>query len=209
MENTDSRLKPIVLPGCSATGPRSMDLFTISLFRSWKKRPASIPGPWYWNTAIGRRIPAIPFDYDCQVRYILHPDSVLEVVTSVTNLDQTVIPIADGWHPYFRVGGKIDGWRLQFHSAAMVEFDEQLVPTGRLVQYDKFGTARPIGDTSLGQLFQSQTRPRQRGLRDPQSGDRADDLFFPRRELSLSADLYSSGPDQYCHREFERRAGLL
>src|ERR1700722_20162885 len=36
--------------------------------------------------------PGYPFDYDCQVRYTLHADSVLEVVTSVTNLDQGVIP---------------------------------------------------------------------------------------------------------------------
>jgi aldose 1-epimerase len=97
--------------------------------------------------------PGYPFDYDCQVRYVLHPDSVLEVVTSVTNMDQTVIPIADGWHPYFRLGGKIDDWRLQFHSTAMLEFDKQLIPTGKLLQYSIFGTARPIGDTILDNCF--------------------------------------------------------
>lgn len=88
-----------------------------------------------------------PFEYDCQVRYILHSDSVLEVVTSVTNLDQVVIPIADGWHPYFQLGGRIDDWRLQFHSAAIVEFDDHLVPTGNLLQYDAFETPHLIGDT--------------------------------------------------------------
>jgi aldose 1-epimerase len=97
--------------------------------------------------------PGYPFDYDCQVRYVLHPDSVLEVVTSLTNMDQTVIPIADGWHPYFRLGGKIDDWRLQFHSTAMLEFDEQLIPTGKLLQYGIFGTARPIGNTVLDNCF--------------------------------------------------------
>jgi len=97
--------------------------------------------------------PGYPFDYDCQVRYVLHTGSVLEVVTSVTNMDQTVIPIADGWHPYFRLGGKIDDWRLQFHSAAILEFDRQLIPTGRLLQYETFGTARPIGDTFLDNCF--------------------------------------------------------
>jgi aldose 1-epimerase len=97
--------------------------------------------------------PGYPFDYDCQVRYILHADSVLEVVTSVTNLDQTVIPIADGWHPYFRLGGKIDDWQLQFHSAAILEFDGQLIPTGKLLQYDMFATPRQIGDTFLDNCF--------------------------------------------------------
>jgi aldose 1-epimerase len=97
--------------------------------------------------------PGYPFDYDCQVRYILHTDSVLEVVTSVTNLDQTVIPIADGWHPYFRLGGKIDDWRLQFHSEAILEFDAQLIPTGKLLQYNVFETPRQIGDIFLDNCF--------------------------------------------------------
>jgi len=94
-----------------------------------------------------------PFDYDCQVRYTLHPDSVLEVVTAVTNLDQTTIPMADGWHPYFRLGGKANGWEVQFHSDAMVEFDDRLVPTGSLVQYNHFSTARPLGETTLDNCF--------------------------------------------------------
>jgi aldose 1-epimerase len=97
--------------------------------------------------------PGYPFDYDCQVRYMLHTESMLEVVTAVTNVDQTIIPIADGWHPYFRLGGRIDDWRLQFHSEALVEFDRQLIPTGRLVQYDIFGAGRPIGDTCLDNCF--------------------------------------------------------
>ncbi|HUB62807.1 MAG TPA: aldose 1-epimerase [Puia sp.] len=97
--------------------------------------------------------PGYPFDYDCQVRYILHADRMLELVTSVTNLDQTVIPMADGWHPYFRLGGRIDDWHLQFHSAAMLEFDRQLIPTGKLLQYDVFETPRRIGDTFLDNCF--------------------------------------------------------
>ncbi|HET6253748.1 MAG TPA: aldose 1-epimerase [Puia sp.] len=97
--------------------------------------------------------PGYPFDYDCQVRYLLHPDSVLEVVTSVTNLGKTVMPIADGWHPYFKLGGRIDDWRLQFHSAAILEFDSQLIPTGKFSQYDVFQTPRLIGDVFLDNCF--------------------------------------------------------
>jgi aldose 1-epimerase len=97
--------------------------------------------------------PGYPFEYDCHIRYILYTDNVLEVVTSVTNLDQRVIPIADGWHPYFRLGGKVDDWQLQFHSAAIVEFDPQLIPTGGLLQYNTFESSRPVGDTFLDNCF--------------------------------------------------------
>jgi len=94
-----------------------------------------------------------PFDYCCQVRYTLFAGNTLEVVTSVTNLDTTTIPLADGWHPYFRLGGRVDDWRLQFHSEAIVEFDDQLVPTGRLLQYDAFDQPRQMGDTFLDNCF--------------------------------------------------------
>jgi aldose 1-epimerase len=100
-----------------------------------------------------REDPGYPFYYACQTRYTLHPGNELEVVTTVTNLDDETIPIADGWHPYFTLGGKADHWQMQFHAEAIVEFDGRLVPTGRLKQYDRFESMRHIGDTFLDNCF--------------------------------------------------------
>jgi aldose 1-epimerase len=94
-----------------------------------------------------------PFHYSCQVRYTLRAGGELEVVTTVTNLDNTAVPMADGWHPYFKLGGKIDDWQLQFHSEAIVDFDDRLVPTGQLTSYDTFGMPRKVGDTSFDNCF--------------------------------------------------------
>jgi aldose 1-epimerase len=94
-----------------------------------------------------------PFDYSCQVKYSLRDAGNLEIITTVTNLDSATIPIADGWHPYFRLGGRIDDWQLQFHSEAILEFDQRLVPTGRLLQYGLFDNLRKIGDTFLDNCF--------------------------------------------------------
>ncbi|HEY4109800.1 aldose 1-epimerase [Puia sp.] len=94
-----------------------------------------------------------PFHYHCLVRYELHPGNNLEVTTTVTNAGDTVIPMADGWHPYWRLGGRADEWLLQFHSEAIVDFDDRLVPTGGLTQYGAFATARPLGDTFLDNCF--------------------------------------------------------
>ena len=96
---------------------------------------------------------AYPFDYNCLVRYVLHPDSLLEVVTTVTNLEKQTIPIADGWHPYFQLGGSVNDWLLQFHASAIVEFSEQLIPTGHLAQYDSFNNPQPVGDRVLDNCF--------------------------------------------------------
>jgi aldose 1-epimerase len=97
--------------------------------------------------------PGYPYEYSCQAKYTLHPDNTLEVTTTLTNLDKVEIPIADGWHPYFTLGGSIAGWELQFHASAIVEFDSRLLPTGNLLQYTDFETPRPIGDYFLDNCF--------------------------------------------------------
>ncbi|HVS96287.1 MAG TPA: hypothetical protein VHE54_07365 [Puia sp.] len=97
--------------------------------------------------------PGYPFQYNCQVRYALLSGGNLEIVTTVTNVDKTTIPIADGWHPYFRLGGKVDDWQMQFYSSAIVDFDERLVPTGHLSPYNRFEKPTPIGDTFLDNCF--------------------------------------------------------
>ena len=94
-----------------------------------------------------------PFDYNCLVRYVLHKDNLLEVATTVTNAGTQTLPIADGWHPYFQLGGNIGDWLLQFHASAIVEFNDQLIPTGHLLQYDSFDSPRPIGDYFLDNCF--------------------------------------------------------
>lgn len=151
--------------------------------------------------------PGYPFEYDCQVRYTLHPDSVLEVVTSVTNLDRTVIPIADGWHPYFRLDGKIDDWHLQFHAAAMLEFDGQLIPTGKLMQYDIFETSRLIGDTFLDNCFSlkpglagaaCELRNSRTGLTIqffPDTGYPYLQIYTPSTRTSIAVENLSGAPD--------------
>ena len=103
---------------------------------------------WYKKENTG-----YPFDYNCLVRYTLHPDNLLEAVTTVTNLDKQTIPIADGWHPYFQLGGSVNDWLLQFHASAIVEFSDKLIPTGRLIQYDTFDNPRLLGDTTLDNCF--------------------------------------------------------
>ena len=160
--------------------------------------------------------PGYPFLYSCQVRYTLHPDNLLEVETKVTNLDSGIIPMADGWHPYFQLGGTIDDWQLQFHAEAIVEFNEHLVPTGRLIQYDTFDTARPIGDTFLDncfalkpeivnaacQLFNPATGIRVSFF--PETGYPYLQLYTPPTRKSIAVENLSGAPD--C---FNNKMGLL
>ena len=94
-----------------------------------------------------------PFNYDCVVTYQLKPKNTLEVSTKLYNIDAGLIPIQDGWHPYFTLGGKIDDLLFEFQSKEMVEFDDDLVPTGKFLPYHEFGSLRKIGVTQLDNSF--------------------------------------------------------
>jgi aldose 1-epimerase len=94
-----------------------------------------------------------PYDYRCEVVYTLFADDTLQVETSVSNKSDIAIPIADGWHPYFTLGGNVNEWLMQFTISAMVESDENLIPTGRLLDYEQFRVPMTIGHTFLDNCF--------------------------------------------------------
>ncbi len=51
---------------------------------------------------------------------------------SARNLDQTVVPVGIGWHPYFRTDGGIKGWTVAMPPNEQVELVDAL-PTGQLL----------------------------------------------------------------------------
>ncbi len=94
-----------------------------------------------------------PFNYDCIITYELQKDNALTIITTLINKDGGIIPVADGWHPYFTLGGEIDDLQLEFQSKAMLEFDDELIPTGKEHPYQVFGSLKQIGDTKFDNCF--------------------------------------------------------
>ncbi|RYG06261.1 MAG: aldose 1-epimerase [Chitinophagaceae bacterium] len=94
-----------------------------------------------------------PFDYVCEIRYVLQAQNVLRLETTITNLDDDAIPLVDGWHPYFTLGGKVNDWIFQLASDTMLEFDERLIPTGDEVEEHAFHNPVVIGETSIDNCF--------------------------------------------------------
>lgn len=157
-----------------------------------------------------------PFPYNCEVKYTLHPRAVLEVETTITNPGSADIPIGDGWHPYFRLGGKVDNWELYFDAAAMLEFDERLIPTGKLLPYDRFNRPASIGATVMDNCFLLNLKEGQMAcsLRNPAARlavsffpDAAYpylQIFIPDHRESIAIENLSSAPD--C---FNNQMGLI
>jgi len=57
-----------------------------------------------------------PFFYKLEIEYTLGVQGV-EIVTTITNTDDKVIPIADGWHPYFHFENGIKDVKMKFGTA--------------------------------------------------------------------------------------------
>ncbi|MDO9377025.1 MAG: aldose 1-epimerase, partial [Ferruginibacter sp.] len=97
--------------------------------------------------------PGYPFNYDCTVTYKLQQDNKLTLTTEVIDQDKGLIPMQDGWHPYFKFDTPIDELQLEFQSKELVVFDEALIPTGQLERYEEFGSLKKIGSLELDNCF--------------------------------------------------------
>ncbi len=93
-----------------------------------------------------------PFTYRCKVAYTLEEGNLLTVSTTILNTGSGNMPVADGWHPYFTLGDKVDHLRLQFRSDKMLEFDN-LVPTGKVLQNVTFKEGTLIGTAEIDNSF--------------------------------------------------------
>jgi aldose 1-epimerase len=128
--------------------------------------------------------PAYPFDYIINVKYTLKGDGRLYLDTTVKNVSAARIPMADGWHPYFSLEGKVNDWLLSFRSRKNLVFDEKLIPMGHMVETDKFYFPRPIGTEIFDHCF----------LLEPGSGFPAATLENPDNGLRLSVFPQSHYP---------------
>lgn len=100
-----------------------------------------------------KREEGFPFRYRCGIEYILTSGNSLTIITTVTNCDHKMMPVADGWHPYFTLGDIINNYQLEFQSKEMLEFDENLVPTGKLLPYHDFSSLKKVGEQSFDNCF--------------------------------------------------------
>jgi aldose 1-epimerase len=157
-----------------------------------------------------------PFEYVCEVRYTLHPQRRLQVETTLLNLEDFDIPLADGWHPYFRLGGLVNDYELQFSSGSMLEFNEQLIPTGKYIPETGFTKPARLGDRQLDNCFLLQL---QEGLpccilRNPANGLALSfftdtgysflQIYTPDHRKSIAIENLSGAPD--C---FNNNMGLM
>ncbi len=94
-----------------------------------------------------------PFKYDCTITYQLKNDHSLTINTEITNRDTVLIPMQDGWHPYFKLGENIDQLKLEFQSTEKHLFDECMIPTGERITDQEYGSLKEIGTKIFDDCF--------------------------------------------------------
>ncbi len=153
--------------------------------------------------------PGYPFQYDCKVTYSLSEGNTLTISTDIINKDAGMIPIADGWHPYFSFGKQIDECQLEFQSKEMLEFDAGLLPTTKLIPYQEFGSLKEIGDTFFDNCFTANFAECQPMLvfRDPASKLQLQispersypylQIYTPADRQSIAFENLSAAPDAF------------
>jgi len=90
-----------------------------------------------------------PFNYSLQVKWTLEKNNKVSVTTIVSNQSETIIPMVDGWHPYFTLGTSIDNCTLQFLSEGKMEYDADLLPTGKNIPDKSFDQGKQLGKLHL------------------------------------------------------------
>ena len=186
----------IPFPGRIGDGRYSFDGQRFQLECNDKEGPNAIHGfvrslPWLVQDARANKVifeirlnaetyagRGYPFSLAISVMYDLGA-SGLTCTFTVKNVGQQAAPVGVGFHPYFTIGTSvIDEAEVQIPGTAYVEFNEQLVPTGRILSvtdtpwdYRRF---RGIGRQRFNHCFVQLERDTQgmatASLRHPASG---------------------------------------
>ncbi len=95
-----------------------------------------------------------PFPYTMMVSWQLTDGNHLSVTTSVYHHQEQAIPFADGWHPYFTLGGPVDDCTLQFSSSRQLAYDADLLPTGNIIEDGRFRNGSSLQNITLDNSFE-------------------------------------------------------
>lgn len=97
--------------------------------------------------------PGYPFPYEIQIQWTLYSDNLIEIKTTIINRSNEMIPLMDGWHPYFSLGGDVDQYQIEFQSNAKLLMREDLIPSGALLHENRFKDGLQIGKVHLDDCF--------------------------------------------------------
>jgi aldose 1-epimerase len=127
-----------------------------------------------------------PFAHEYEMTYKL-ADGALEVITTVSNLSAEAMPLAIGFHPYYRIPDVPRAqWILRLPARKAVVADDRRVPTGELKAMD-LANPLPLKDRTLDDGFTDLERDTEGRARFSieSGGKQIEILFGPRYPVAV------------------------
>jgi aldose 1-epimerase len=129
---------------------------------------ADAQAAWVTSRLAFVRVPAWlkqwPFAHTIEMTHRLH-DGVLEVETTITNLSREPMPVAIGFHPYFRLTDSTrDEWTLSVGAQTHWRLSPDKIPTGETEPIERFlspPAAAALRDRALDDVFSDLVRDAQ------------------------------------------------
>lgn len=148
-----------------------------------------------------------PFPYLVKLIWQLEAGNKISVRTKVTNLHTSAIPLADGWHPYFTLGGVVDEWMIQFDGTTQLEYDAALLPSGKKFEDLRFIEGCSLEGVQLDNSFELNFTENQARCVlsnadlsltiEPDSSYPLLQLYIPDHRKSIAIENLSGAPDNF------------
>lgn len=98
-----------------------------------------------------------PFPFRMTLTYQLRADAKFSCRTRIQNTGPRAMPLGDGWHPYFTLGGLVDDWLISLPADALVEVDEHFIPSGQLRTPEYSPAFTRIGNQPIDACYRVKT----------------------------------------------------
>jgi aldose 1-epimerase len=147
--------------------------------------------------------PGFPFNYEVQLKWTLSKANKVTVQTTITSKDSESFPVMDGWHPYFKLGDTIDNCTIQFTNKGILEYDDTLIPTGKIIPNQYFEKGQLLAGMELdnGYLLDSShpncilENENYKLLVSPDANYGYLQLYTPPHRKSIAIENLSAAPD--------------
>jgi len=115
--------------------------------------------------------------------------------------------MADGWHPYFSLGGSVDDWTLQFSKSKQFVYDAGLIPTGEKIEDSRFLNGSLLAGVQLDNGFEWEN-PKEKNqciisspflklLIEPAASYPVLQVYTPPHRKSIAIENLSGAPDNF------------
>ena len=202
LDNKEYRVHKHFLNGHAIHGLLYDEIYEIKEQESSDKQASVILQYKYKGTDVG-----YPFPYTIILEWKLEAGNKLSVTTTVSHNNHHSIPMADGWHPYFTLGGSVDEWTIQFDSDTQLEYDAALLPSGKKLKDERFVNGISLKNIELDNSFELDTT--KEGAKCVLSNDTLQliiepdrsypllQLYIPPHRKSIAIENLSGAPDNF------------